>query len=58
MVHGRADELIPVQMGERLRDAAGGPVTWFEVPNGTHNDTWVRGGAAYWSALRGFLGGI
>jgi hypothetical protein len=25
------------------------------VPDGTHNDTWVRGGAAYYEAILNFL---
>jgi uncharacterized protein len=55
IVHGQADELIPVDMGRQLRDAAGGPVELLEVPGGTHNDTWVRGGSTYWNRLGAWL---
>ncbi len=55
IVHGEADELIPLAMGHRLRDAAPGPVEFFQVPGGTHNDTWVRAGASYWNRLGGWL---
>lgn len=54
VVHGDADELIPPAMGRTL--AAAAPMGLFlGIPGGTHNDTWVRGGAAYWTALRDFL---
>ncbi|MEE2830405.1 MAG: alpha/beta hydrolase [Myxococcota bacterium] len=55
VVQGRQDELIPVAMGERLRDAAP-DADWFEVSDGRHNDTWLRGGADYWSAVAAWLG--
>lgn len=55
IVHGDADELIPYAMGEQLRDAAGGPAVLLTIPGGTHNDTWVRGGQAYWDHLGGWL---
>ena len=51
LVHGEADELIPVAMGRALADAAAGPVELLLVPGGSHNDTWVRAGAAYWHRL-------
>lgn len=55
VVHGVEDELIPLAMGERLRDAAV-DADWLAIPGGTHNDTWVRGGAAYWQAVATWLG--
>lgn len=58
VVHGTADELIPLAMGQALFAAAAGPSTFLPVPGGTHNDTWVRGGPRYWSALRAFLASI
>lgn len=58
VVHGARDELIPLEMGQRLVEAAGGPTSWLEVPGGTHSDTWLRGGDAYWGAVAGFLGGL
>jgi uncharacterized protein len=55
IVHGEADELIPVSMGRSLREAAAGPAELFTVPGGTHNDTWVRAGASYWNRLGTWL---
>jgi len=28
---------------------------WHAVTNGTHNDTWMQGGQAYWDAIRQFV---
>jgi fermentation-respiration switch protein FrsA (DUF1100 family) len=54
VVHGDADDLIPVSMGRALTDAA--PDAHLHVvAGGTHNDTWVRGGQAYWAAVEGLL---
>jgi len=55
VVHGDRDELIPLAMGQALVSAAGGPADLMVIPGGTHNDTWLRGGEAYWSKLRAFL---
>jgi len=57
VVHGDADELIPVQMGQALADAAPNG-RLHVVPGGAHNDTLVRGGAAYWAVLRSFVGAL
>lgn len=58
LIHGDADEVVPYEMGERLRDAVTAPLTFQKVAGGTHNDTWLRGGAAYWQAWRSFLDGV
>jgi fermentation-respiration switch protein FrsA (DUF1100 family) len=56
VVHGEQDELIPLSMGETLRDAAG--AEWLAIPGGLHNDTWVVGGAVYWQKLASFFGAL
>jgi alpha-beta hydrolase superfamily lysophospholipase len=38
LVHGKRDEIIPVQASHRLFDAAGGPVVFQEVPDAGHLD--------------------
>ncbi len=58
VVHGTADDLIPHEMGERLHAAAGGPAELLSVAGGTHNDTWVRAGPAYWDRLDAWLKGL
>ena len=58
LIHGDADELIPISMGQRLHQAVnhGEPAPeWFAVPNGTHNDTWLRAGEAYLQRIEAWL---
>ena len=37
MLHGSADNTVPVALGRRLRDAARPGVRWVEFPGGTHS---------------------
>ncbi|KAJ0401062.1 hypothetical protein P43SY_005082 [Pythium insidiosum] len=57
-VAGEQDELVPPVHMRRLHELAkrsSRRAVWHSVPNGTHNDTWLRGGTAYFDALREFL---
>lgn len=54
IIHGDRDELVPFRMGEKLRDRARN-ATFHRVPRGSHNDTLILGGRAYWDAWRSFL---
>ena len=57
VVQGGADELIPVEMGVRLAQAAG--VEAVIIERGGHNDAWyVGGGRSYLPALRGLVEGL
>jgi len=56
VIHGEEDELIPISMGEQLREAA--DADWLAIPGGLHNDTWVVGGATYWQKLASFFGAL
>ena len=57
VVHGGADELIPVEMGVRLARAAG--VEAVIIERGGHNDAWFVGGErSYLPPLRGLLEGL
>lgn len=52
---GGKDELVPhSHMLELYRLAPPGSVLHI-IPNGTHNESWTRGGLAYWDAWRRFL---
>lgn len=59
-VAGMQDELVPhAHMKTLYRLATLSKRTvWFEVRNGTHNDTWLRGGDRYFDALRTFLDSV
>lgn len=57
-VAGASDELVPhdhmlklVQLHRQATDR----VVLHVVPDGTHNDTWIRGGPAHWDAFRKFI---
>jgi fermentation-respiration switch protein FrsA (DUF1100 family) len=51
--HGTADEIVPIELGRRLHEAAPSPLKhFFEIPNGRHNDTPPP---VYYSALAQFL---
>ena len=56
VVHGAADEVVPVELGRRLYDAANEPKRLLVVPGARHNDLVDVGGAAYWAAVREILG--
>ncbi|HEU4386942.1 MAG TPA: alpha/beta hydrolase [Blastocatellia bacterium] len=54
-VHSRADEVVPFELGHRLYEAASQPKEFYEVKGARHNETYLVGGAPYFSALRDFL---
>ncbi len=54
IVHGDRDEIVPFHMGEELFRAAPQPKSFFPVRGAGHNDTYVKGGEAYFRALASF----
>jgi fermentation-respiration switch protein FrsA (DUF1100 family) len=54
VIHGTADEVIPVSHGRRLYDAASQPKQALWVDGAHHNDVPYVAGARYWSALTTF----
>ena len=56
-IAGMQDELVPHSHMEKLRSLATSSkhVMWHSVADGTHNDSWVRGGDKYFTKLREFL---
>lgn len=54
-IHGNSDDIVPVELGRRLFDAAAEPKAWLELSGAGHNDTYDRGGQAYFQAIRDFL---
>ena len=54
VIHGEQDEIVPVEMGRRLYEAAPEPKEWYAIPHAGHNDTpWV-GGDAYYDRIAAF----
>jgi fermentation-respiration switch protein FrsA (DUF1100 family) len=55
VVHGTADDLIPVEQGRALYDAANDPKELYLVEGAGHNDVTVVAGPAYGERLRRWL---
>jgi pimeloyl-ACP methyl ester carboxylesterase len=53
--HGEHDEIVPLAQGRRVFEAAPDPKRFFAIPGAGHNDTYVRGGEAYWGVWKEFL---
>jgi pimeloyl-ACP methyl ester carboxylesterase len=59
IIQGGADEMTPVEMGRRIRDAARPGATLHVVPGGGHMSTHVEGdGGGFREALAGFLSAV
>ncbi len=54
---GMNDELVPHWHMERLHALATASRLrqWHPIHGGSHNDAWVRGGAAYFKVMRSFI---
>ncbi|HWC74566.1 MAG TPA: alpha/beta hydrolase [Gemmatimonadales bacterium] len=55
ILHGTADQLVPIEMGKELAAAAGGPVEFVMIENSGHNDTYDLGGRAYREKIAAFV---
>jgi fermentation-respiration switch protein FrsA (DUF1100 family) len=53
--HGDRDDIVPIELGRRLFDAAPEPKAFETLVGAGHNDTLVVGGGAYLARLRRFL---
>jgi alpha-beta hydrolase superfamily lysophospholipase len=54
MIHGNADDTIPIKLGERLFAAASVPKLWLSIEQGAHSDLDQVGHSAYLGALQKF----
>ncbi|WP_447977868.1 alpha/beta hydrolase [Candidatus Nitrospira bockiana] len=55
MVHGDRDDIIPLRLGQQVFDAAHPPKSFYVVEGADHNNTYLVGGAAYFSRLKRFI---
>lgn len=55
ILHGDQDGTVPVSQGRKLFEAATPPKQFQLLEGAGHNDTYSRGGAAYWDTLTGFV---
>ena len=58
VIHGEADEIIPIDQGRTLYEAARGPKSFYQVPGAFHNDRLGDAGADLWAALGRFLSSL
>ena len=58
VIHGEADEIIPIEQGRALYDAAPGPKTFYQLPGAHHNDRLGDVGSDLWATLIRFLSSI
>ena len=54
IAHGLADTTVPTALGRALASAAGPKATFLALP-GNHNDTFIKGGSAYYRHLDQFM---
>jgi uncharacterized protein len=58
VVHGDRDDIVPIEAGRELYDAASEPKEFYVIPGATHVDTYIRGGQAYFDNLRRWMEGL
>ncbi len=51
-IHGDRDRIVPYEYGKKLYEAANQPKEFYAIPGADHNDTYIVGGAAYFSKLQ------
>ena len=55
VIHGEQDDIIPVELGRHVFNAAPNPKSLYLVPGAGHNDCYVVGASAYFSRLNQFI---
>ena len=55
VLHGDQDDIIPIEMGRELFEAANEPKAFYAIKGASHNDTYAVGGVPYFDALRAFV---
>jgi fermentation-respiration switch protein FrsA (DUF1100 family) len=55
IIHGDKDDIIPIELGRQVFEAAKPPKDWYVIPGADHNDTYQVGGPAYFRRLGEFI---
>jgi fermentation-respiration switch protein FrsA (DUF1100 family) len=55
IIHGDKDDIIPIELGRQVFDAAIPPKDWYAIPGADHNDTYQVGGGTYFRRLGEFI---
>ena len=58
VLHGDRDDIVPIDAGRKLFDAANEPKAFYTISGAGHNDTYSVGGEEYFAALGSFLSGL
>ena len=55
VLHGDRDDIVPLDAGRKVFEAAREPTEFYVIRGAGHNDTYIVGGEAYLDALRRFM---
>ncbi|MBI3356095.1 MAG: alpha/beta hydrolase [Nitrospirae bacterium] len=55
IIHGDKDDIIPIELGRQVFDAAKPPKEWYVIQGADHNNTYQVGGGAYFRRLADFI---
>ena len=55
IIHGNKDDIIPIELGRQVFDAATPPKEWYVIQGADHNNTYQVGGGAYFRRLAEFI---
>ena len=55
IIHGGKDDIIPIELGRQVFEAAKPPKDWYVIPGADHNNTYEVGGSAYFRRLGEFI---
>jgi uncharacterized protein len=54
IIHGDRDDIIPIELGRQVFEAAKPPKSFLAIPGADHNNTYQVGGAAYFERFADF----
>jgi uncharacterized protein len=54
IIHGEKDDIIPLELGRQVFEAAKPPKSFYLIEGADHNNTYQIGGAAYFERWAGF----
>lgn len=55
VLHGDRDDVVPFTQGKKVFEAAPEPKEFYTIRGAGHNDTFIVGGDAYFTALKNFI---
>ena len=58
VIHGDQDEIVPINLGRQVFEAARAPKSLYLVEGADHNNLYLIGGAPYFQRLKRFPGEV